>query len=118
MNLSFHQLTNASLLSERDLNDLAELIWDTDPYIYPAMFYSRSDAIIILSALIKMAAPMFGPQHLFVCKTNNEIVALILWLYGPNSCSLDLIKKVASENNIVLPPTIELSFLEYFSDIS
>jgi len=65
------------------LEDIAGLIYDTDPYIYPAMFHSREEAVGIIPRMIQAGDRMFNCRNMFVAEEDGRIVGLILWIRGP-----------------------------------
>ena len=77
------QLKDADQLKKNQLEDIAELIYHTDPYIYPAMFGEDSglkNAKVILPDLISSGVDeMFKKSNLFVSIFDKEVVGVILW---------------------------------------
>ena len=65
------------------LEAAAGLIWDTDPYIYPAMFSSRAEAVGIIPRMFLAGDAMFRPEHLFAAESGGEVIGIILWTRGP-----------------------------------
>ena len=80
MNISFRPL--GSSWTGRYLSDIAGLIYDTDPYIYPAMFSSREDAVHIIPKMIMGGDNMFSPNNLFIAEANDSVIGIILWHRG------------------------------------
>ena len=72
-----------SELTGQQLEDIAELIYETDPYIYPAMFSSKEEAMNIIPKMIEAEDSMFNLENFFLAEKDNRIVALILWHRGP-----------------------------------
>lgn len=68
---------------DEQLRAVAGMIYDTDPYIYPAMFASREEAIDIIPLMIRSGDSMFCPENLFVAEAEQHVVGIILWHKGP-----------------------------------
>lgn len=62
--------------------DIAELIYDTDLYIYPAWFETKENAKRIISELLKCDDEMFSCSNLFVALVEEKVIAIILWHKG------------------------------------
>ena len=105
----FHcvQLSPGDRLSEQQLRDIALLIYDTDPYIYPALFggdaAGRSNAARILPAVIEAGTDkMFCRENLFLLLRDGEVCGLILWHRGPLRWSPDTVLACAEEQGVRL----------------
>ena len=70
-------------LSDRRLMELAGLIYDTDLYIYPAMFKDRHEAELIIPKMIRSGDQMFRIENLFVAVDEKGIAGVLLWKRGP-----------------------------------
>ena len=70
-------------LSDRQLKVIAGLIYDSDPYIYPAMFAGRQEAEAVLSRMIRSGDQMFRPENMFIAASGKEIAGVLLWKRGP-----------------------------------
>lgn len=70
------------MYTDEQLKDIAGLIYDTDPYIYPAMFESRENAQVVIPKMIKAGDSMFRPESLFLAMEKDEVIGLILWIKG------------------------------------
>lgn len=117
-NKRFKQLVKGSALSLAELKDIAALVVDTDPYIYPAMF-DLKDALQIIPKLIEADADaMFRKQNLFVAYEDDAIIGLILWHKGPLLWNSSPLKSSANKLGISLPETIEKAEKEYFNSYS
>lgn len=111
----FKQLNNKNNISKEKLNEIASLIYDTDPYIYPAMFQCRKDAIIVFSELIREGKDeFFCLNNLFVAEEQNHVIGIVLWYRGRLKWKKDLLLDVAYRNDIKLPETFERVCQEYF----
>jgi len=69
--------------SDEQLKDVSGLIYDTDPYIYPALFRSREEALEIIPKMFKAGDCMFSVENVFVAECQKRIVGIILWHKGP-----------------------------------
>lgn len=96
--------------SPEQLKDIAGLIWDTDPYIYPAMFKSRDEAEIVIPRMILCGDVMFSLKNLFVAEENDRIVGLILWIRGPMNWTPEIYLKCGGSS-----PYIDRIHKEYFA---
>lgn len=70
------------MYTDEQLKDIAGLIYDTDPYIYPTMFESRENAQVVIPKMIKAGDSMFRPESLFLAMEKDEVIGLILWIKG------------------------------------
>ena len=70
-------------LSPENLGEIAGLIYDTDPYIYPAMFSSREEAVDIIPRMIRSGDAMFNPDNLYIALSDGSVAGIILWHRGP-----------------------------------
>lgn len=81
------QLSSASSLAAGQYCDIARLIYDTDPYIYPALFgggpEGMENALRLLPDLfISGRDAMFTKNNLFLLCNAEQIAGLILWHRG------------------------------------
>lgn len=117
MSLSFHQLSSDS--RKVDLAGISGLIYDTDPYIYKAMFRSREDAIAVLSEVLAHGGDeMFRLENLFVAEDDDGIQGIILWKKGPLRWSPAPLKEAARKVGVSLCDTLDLVSENYFSEYS
>lgn len=113
--LTFEQLTANSVLDEMDLLAIARLIYDTDPYIYPAMC-SAAEAEKIFPCLLSAGTDsMFRKQNLFVARLDGIIVGVILWHSGPLVWEHKAFIEACNSQNISIAPTFEQVAQEYLS---
>lgn len=98
---------------EKDLpgNDkIYDLIYNTDPYIYPAMFNSKEICRRVLSLVYeKNTDSLFNYSNLYVALDNDNIIGIILWHKGAIKWNDNIIKASFTINGIELP--------EYFQDV-
>ena len=70
-------------LSDAQLREIAALIYDTDLYIYPAMFASRQEAETVLSRMIRAGDRMFRTENMLLAMNGTKIAGVLLWIRGP-----------------------------------
>ena len=78
----YTNLSGDSKLSAENETALAELIYDTDPYIYPAMFGSRENAAAVLPFLYYSDDRMFRLDRFYAAVHNGRVIGLLLWVKG------------------------------------
>ena len=113
--LTFEQLSEDSVLDEKDLLTIARLIYDTDPYIYPAMCSAAEAEKIIPYLLSAGTDSMFCKQNLFVTRLNNNVVGVILWHNGPLVWEQKAFIESCNSQSIRIAPTFEQVAREYLS---
>ncbi len=113
--LTFEQLAEDSVLNEKDLLTIARLIYDTDPYIYPAMC-STAEAEKILPCLLSAGTDsMFCKQNLFIARLDGIVVGVILWHSGPLVWEHKAFIEACNSQGIRIAPTFEQVAREYLS---
>ena len=70
-------------LSDTQLKEIAGLIYDTDRYIYPAMFNTRQESEIVLPRMIRAGDQMFRYENLFVAMDGSKVAGVLIWMRGP-----------------------------------
>lgn len=81
--LQTEQLHNRMQISTQELKMLAALIYDTDPFIYPALFSSRAQALRVLPQVFRSGADvLFNLDNCFIIRSQKDIVGLLLWHMG------------------------------------
>lgn len=113
--LTFEQLSADSVLDEKELLAITKLIYDTDPYIYPAMCSAAEAEKIIPCLLSTGTDSMFCKQNLFVARLNGDIVGIILWHNGPLLWDQKAFIEVCNSQNIPIAFTFEQVAREYLS---
>ena len=79
-----YSLFKQKFISDEHLEQIAELIYDTDKYIFPDMFGCKAYAKKVLKYLFRKDVDgMFNLDNLFVYRSKGEIVGVILWNKGP-----------------------------------
>lgn len=115
MHIINKQLCSNDYLSTQQLKEIAGLIYDTDPYIYPAMFKSKSDALQLLPEMFRNGDKMFALDNLFVAQTGNHIIGLILWVKGPLFWNDNVFLACADKENIMVSKHLHNVKGQYFS---
>ncbi len=103
---------------KKDLSDYAiyDLIYKTDPYIYPSLLGSIENCREALSLVYeKNIDSMFNYSNLFIAKRGSAIVGIILWHKGKLNWTNDVIKASLVLNGIKPPKHFEKVSEEYFS---
>ena len=70
-------------LSDVQLKEIAGLIYDSDPYIYPAMFESRRHAENIIPKMIRAGDQMFKCDNIYAAMDGTKIAGVLIWMRGP-----------------------------------
>ncbi len=105
--LSFVQIKKEDAFSEECYKDIAELIFETDDFIYPALFGDGADgkrnASILIPAIFEANCDsMFSKSNLFVSTIEGKIVGLILWHKGVLDWTPKYILEYANRNGVSL----------------
>ena len=113
MTISFHPLqTNPT---EWQLEEISGLIYDTDPYIYPAMFASREEAVRVIPKMIQADDVMFCRENLFVAESGGHIVGIILWHEGPMNWNSEIYKNCGGDSAYI--DEVEKRYFAAYQDI-
>ena len=115
MNILYRQLKTGDRLAEENYKQLAGLIYDTDPYIYPALFGCRKNALKLLPELIRGSDPMFDLRNIFAAISDGGIVGLVLWKQGPLAWNPELLYQCLAALKIEPGKYIEDVMDRYFS---
>ena len=70
-------------LTDAQLKEAAGLIYDTDQFIYPAMFSSRQEAETVISRMIRAGDQVFRRENLFVAMEGAHVAGVLVWMRGP-----------------------------------
>ena len=70
-------------LSDAQLKEIANLIYDTDLHIYPAMFRTKQEAEVVIPKMIRAGDKMFRPENMFIAMKGTEIIGVLIWIRGP-----------------------------------
>ena len=95
------------------------MIYETDPYIYPAMFSSKQDAVTLLKAVIRADSDaMFCKDNLYAAFDDGQITGILLWLKGSLNWDAKQFQSMANRVSVALPDTFSLVCSNYFSEYS
>lgn len=97
-------------LTDRQLQVIAGMIYDTDLYIYPAMFKDRQEAMDILPKMIRAGDQMFRPENMFLAMQGTKIVGVLIWMRGPLRWSKTIYEKSGGKAE-----HIDRVVMEYFN---
>lgn len=111
--LRFCNLSESSRLSKENQSALSRLIYNTDQYIYPAMFGDMKNAELLIPLLFQRNDSMFRLSNCFVAFLKNEIIGLILWTRGSLCWSPQLLRELAQRNLLTISPFLEKVANEY-----
>lgn len=101
--IEIRQLAPGDILSHRQLEDIAGLIYDTDPYIYPAIFGCRSNALIILPELMTSGRDsMFNLSNIYASISADRVFGIILWHKGPVEWDPETMLNIAVQKSVDL----------------
>ena len=113
------QLTDNDTLTQEQYSAVSRLIFETDQYIYPAMFGESSkgmqNAVAILPSVFELKKDaMFAKKNLFILFNNEDVIGLILWCDKNLEWNIESLLEIANEKGIELnKENIELVRKEY-----
>lgn len=116
------QLSKRTVISKEQYDKIAELIFETDPYIYHVMFGDGSEGVQCAKALLPLVIEsnqdsMFSKDNLFVIKKGEQVAGLILWHKGKLCWNTDALIEIADQNGIkIVKENIEIIRKEYVED--
>ena len=101
------QLGPSDRISKAQYKAISTLIYETDPYIYPALFEGNlpaeeAAAKILPSVFEHGNDTMFCKENLYVYLSGDEIVGLILWNKGKLNWNPSLFYMVAQDAGVQL----------------
>ena len=101
-------------LSEEQLQEIAGLIYDSDPYIYPAMFASRTEAGIVIPKMIRAGDPLFRRENLFVALDGAKVAGVLLWMRGPLAWNKKIYEKCGGKSKYI--GRVAMEYLDLFAE--
>lgn len=101
-------------LSDIQLKEIAGLIYDTDLFIYPAMFDSRQEAQIILPKMIRAGDQMFNRENLFVAMDGGRIAGVLLGMRGPLQWNKKIYEKCGGKSKHI--DRVAMEYFNLFAD--
>lgn len=101
------QLKSGDKIGRKQYADIAKLIYETDPYIYPALFGEGAEGVKNAAAILPEVFEsgkdaMFSKQNLFVLLQGKNVAGLILWNRGPLNWDPEQFLRIAAENGVSL----------------
>ena len=106
-------------MNDANLERIGALIYETDPYIYPAMFSSKQDAVTLLKAVIRADSDaMFCKDNFYAALEDGRITGILLWLKGALNWDAKQFQSIANRVSVALPDTFPLVCNNYFSEYS
>ena len=99
------QLTAGDLLMPEQYEEISRLIFETDPYLYPAIFgegdKGEQKAIDILPSVFESGKDaMFAKNNLFVLFNKERVIGLILWCDKGMKWDSQVLLDIANEKGI------------------
>ena len=109
------QLSGDQSLSDSNISRISELIYDTDPYIYPCLLGNREGACLVLNDLLMSGDDaMFNLDNICVAEASDTIVGILLWEQGPLIWNPEPMLRSFSKNHVSIPPYFDKVCNEYF----
>lgn len=105
--LKCEQATQILSISDDNYQRISDLIFDTDPFIYPALFgngcFGKDNARLLLPAVFESNLDrMFSKRNLFIAYLNETVVGIILWHKGNLEWNSSTLLNCAKNNNVPL----------------
>jgi len=115
--ITYRQLTydDHKRLSSDQMQDLARLFWESDPYIYPAMCSLKNCFKLVPALFRKNQDRMISLDNIYAGFINDKVVALLLYVKGPLNWSYDALVTLAKDRRITLENTLQKTKDQYFS---
>ena len=107
-------ITVRPLAPSDNLDEVAELIYLTDPYIYPAWFDSIEDGIAVIREMIKLET-LYNARHLTVAVTDDRVVGIIVSRYCPFTEDEREIELAFSRAGVPLDERTHKIFTDYYA---
>ena len=100
MSILYKQLEGGCTIEQ--LKDIAGLIYDTDPYIYPSLFGDKEEAVKIFPEIILSNDNMFCYDNMYVADSDGKYIGLILWHRGSFQWNTDPFVKAGGKTKNLL----------------
>ena len=101
-------------LSDEQLKEIAGLIYDSDPYIYPAMFTDRQEAETVIPKMFRAKDPMFRRENLFVAMDGTKVAGILLWMRGPVAWNKKIYEKCGGKAKYI--DRVVMEYFDLFSE--
>lgn len=116
-NVEIIALHGSDRISDPQLEQIARLIYQTDPYIYPAMLGSLENAVRLLPAVFRSGRDcMFSLDNVHIAIVDGSVVSVLLTKKGKLSWSGEVLRDFAAGLGVELPGTLTGVQQEYMDD--
>lgn len=113
--MQYKQLQPYETLDQKQVLQLGELIFQTDPYIFPAMC-KVEDAYLLGKLCQSNDDKVFNTSNCFVAVENGTICGLILWHKGPVHWDTTPLQRLAIAEKRMISNQLQLVQEGYFSE--
>jgi len=96
------------------MKEVAGLIYDSDPFIYPAMFASRQEAEAVIPKMFRAKDPMFRRENLFVALDGTKVAGILLWMRGPLAWNKKTYEKCGGKAKYI--DRVVMEYFDLFSE--
>lgn len=111
----FRQLSHDDILTPAQLKEISTLIWESDDYVFPAVF-DRSEMMEIMPIMLASNRDMqFSLDNIFAAFENDNIIGIILHKKGPLNWSSEYLSNLAGNMDVPLSEHLKKTETEYFS---
>lgn len=112
--LEFRQ-ANVSDLEGINLYRVAELIYNTDEYIYPSMVDDKEQAIKVFAEVLKDGNDCFFDwRKLFLMLKDEKVIGIIMWNKRTLKWDATVFETMAKNSGVSLPDSYQMVREEYF----
>ena len=101
-------------LSEEQFTEIAGLIYDSDPYIYSAMFTDRREAETVIPKMIRARDQMFRRENLFVALDGTKVAGVLVWMRGPLAWNKKIYEKCGGKAKYI--DRVVREYFDLFAD--
>lgn len=111
----YRNLCECERIGDHNLIRIAEMIYNTDPYIYPCLFRCKEDALRLLpKVILRGDDQMFRLSNFYIAEDHGITVGMILWHKGPLNWDARPLCETAAAEGISLSPHLPLVQKQYF----
>ena len=111
----YRHLSHKDILTPMQLKEIATLIWETDQYIFPAMFEKEQTLELLPIVLASNRDTQFSLDNIFAAFDQDHIIAIVLYKKGPLNWTSEYICKLAGQIDVELSDYLKKTENEYFS---
>lgn len=97
---------------------VARLIYQADPYIYPALFGSREVATRVMPSLIRRDRGPFSARNIRAATREGDVLAVAVVLDGPDPLVVADVREAFADQGLVPPSTLPDVVDRYFAHIA